>query len=111
MQNEEPVLRYGTTVPHDAGRESGHIPGIRFQCPVSRSNRSAARNRARSEKCGPMIWSDSGRPSEEKPDGTAMAGMPTRLAGAVKMSERYIDSGSSVFAPMANAGSGVVGVR
>ena len=58
-----------------------------------------------------MICSDSGKLSREKPDGTAIAGMPTRFAGAVKMSDRYIDSGSSVFAPILNAGSGVVGVR
>ena len=57
-----------------------------------------------------MSWSESGRPSFENPDGTAIAGMPTRFAGAVKTSLRYIDSGSPVFAPMGKAGSGVVGV-
>ena len=39
-----------------------------------------------------------------------MAGTPIRFAGAVKMSFKYIDSGSSVFAPISNADSGVVGV-
>ena len=38
---------------------------------------------ALSRKCGAMICRDSGRPPE-KPDGTAIAGMPTRFAGAVK---------------------------
>src|SRR5713226_1820298 len=87
-----------------------HIFGTCFQYPVSLSNAPAARKSALSAKCGAMICSESGRPSREKPDGIAMAGTPTRFAGAVKMSDKYIDNGSSVFAPILNAASGVVGV-
>src|SRR6266849_278888 len=87
------------------------ISGVLRQYSVSLSNAPAALSSALSRKCGAMICNDNGRPSGEKPDGIAMAGMPTRLAGAVKMSDKYIDSGSSVFAPILNAGSGVVGVR
>ena len=50
-----------------------------------------------------------GRPPAN-PHGTDRPGMPARLAGTVKMSARYIASGSAVFSPKRNAGEGVVGV-
>ena len=46
----------------------------------------------------------------ENPHGTLIAGRPVRLALTVKMSSRYIWSGSLVFSPSLNAGVGVVGV-
>ncbi len=42
--------------------------------------------------------------------GTDNPGMPARLAVTVKMSARYMASGSSAFSPSRNAGVGVVGV-
>jgi len=42
------------------------------------------------------------------PHGTEMAGIPARLAGTVRMSERYIERGS-VFSPSRNAMVGMVG--
>ena len=50
-----------------------------------------------------------GRPSV-KPQGMESPGMPARLAGTVKMSARYMASGSAVFSPKRNAVEGVVGV-
>src|SRR3954468_18702911 len=44
------------------------------------------------------------------PQGTLMPQMPARLQEIVKMSERYICSGSSDFSPTLNAAVGVVGV-
>ncbi len=43
------------------------------------------------------------------PYGMEIAGSPARFAETVKMSERYIVSGSLVFSPSLNAGVGVVG--
>ena len=56
--------------------------------------------------CTPM-----GSPLEVKPQGTEIPGIPARFAEIVKMSERYICMGSSVFSPILKAGVGVVGVR
>ena len=44
------------------------------------------------------------------PEGTAVAGTPARFAGVVKMSERYMASGSSTFSPSRKAADGAVGV-
>ena len=52
-----------------------------------------------------------GRPACVYPQGTEMPGMPARFVEIVKMSERYIWSGSSIFSPILKAGVGVVGVR
>ncbi len=51
-----------------------------------------------------------GSRADENPHGTLIAGRPVRLALTVKMSFRYICSGSLVFSPSVNAGVGVVGV-
>ncbi len=45
-----------------------------------------------------------------RPQGSDSAGRPARFAGTVKMSARYICSGSPVFSPRRKAGVGVVGV-
>ncbi len=52
-----------------------------------------------------------GSPPAVKPQGTEIPGIPARLVEIVKMSERYICIGSSVFSPILKAGVGVVGVR
>ncbi len=44
-----------------------------------------------------------------KPQGTEIPGIPARLAVTVKMSQRYIWSGSAVFSPDVKAGNGEVG--
>jgi len=54
--------------------------------------------------CRPM-----GRPVEEKPHGTDIPGIPARLADKVKMSDKYMVSGSSTFSPILNAGVGAIG--
>src|SRR6185312_4005484 len=77
--------------------------------PTWRSKALATRKTVASSKGRPMIWSDNGRPSSSEPEGTATVGSPTRLAGVVKMSERYMASGSSTFSPRRKAAVGVVG--
>ena len=48
-------------------------------------------------------------PLPSKPQGIDIAGAPVRLAATVKMSFKYISTGSSVFAPIGNAAVGAVG--
>jgi len=51
-----------------------------------------------------------GNPPLELPHGTEIPGIPANEAVTVKMSARYMESGSSDFSPNLNAGVGVVGV-
>jgi hypothetical protein len=46
-----------------------------------------------------------------RPIGIEIAGRPARFAVTVKMSDRYMATGSSTFSPALNAGLGVVGVN
>src|SRR5690606_5672210 len=62
-----------------------------------------------SENIGPTSWAPMGRPSD-RPTGRLRAGSAARLMEQVKMSARYIATGSAVFAPALKAGVGVVGV-
>ena len=62
-----------------------------------------------SSKCAAISCPPTGNPST-RPIGCDMAGMPARLAVAVKMSLRYISYGSDT-APSVNAVVGVVGVK
>ena len=64
-----------------------------------------------SSKCPAKNCTPIGRPAAVKPQGTEMPGFPARLVEMVKISERYICKGVSVFSPILNAGVGVVGVR
>jgi len=57
-----------------------------------------------------MSWPPIGRPLM-RPIGMEIAGRPARFAVTVKMSERYIATGSLSFSPALNAGVGVVGVN
>src|SRR3989344_5944764 len=61
---------------------------------------------------GLMNWTPIGNsfPSRNTvPNGTEIAGMPVRFAGAAKISSRYMDTGS-LFSPILKAALGVVGV-
>jgi len=51
-----------------------------------------------------------GMPSASKPQGNDSAGSPARLTEIVKMSDKYICSGSWVFSPILNAVVGAVRV-
>ena len=50
-----------------------------------------------------------GNPSAVKPPGTDIPGIPARFAESVKISDRYIARGSSVFSPIFQAAVGVTG--
>ena len=52
-----------------------------------------------------------GSPAWVKPQGREIPGIPARLAEMVKISERYMVRGSSVFSPSQKAGVGAVGVK
>ena len=59
-------------------------------------------------ECGASTWTPIGRPPDDLPNGTLMAGCPARFEATVKRSDRYIVSGSPVFAPSSKAVVGVV---
>src|SRR5437870_2352085 len=50
-----------------------------------------------------MSCKPTGSPDWSKPHGTTAAGRPASEAGTVKMSPRYIFTGSSILAPISNA--------
>src|SRR5262245_14621731 len=79
--------------------------------PAASSIARPTRNSVSSSNALPMSWSPSGVPSEDSPAGTLMPGRPAIFTVTVKMSLRYISSGSPDFSPSAKAGPGVVGVR
>ena len=58
-----------------------------------------------------QLNSDRESQSELNPAGRLIAGEPVRFAVMVKMSDRYIWSGSSLFWPNRNAGVGLVGIN
>ena len=65
--------------------------------------------RVSSSKCLVINCRPMGRPFDVKPQGTDIPGIPARFAEMVKMSDRYIFSGSSRFSPALNAGTGEMG--
>src|SRR3989338_4570287 len=69
----------------------------------------AARKITLSSKGLPISCTPIGRPDAVNPQGTESAGTPAKLAGIVKISERYIASGSVSFSPILKGGVGVVG--
>src|SRR5204862_1018185 len=83
-----------------SGRRVRHVVACSYACAT---RRIVASSNARPTRCRPI-----GRPVVEKPQGTETPGFPERFAGTVKMSFRYIASGSS-FSPCLNATPGVVG--
>jgi hypothetical protein len=58
----------------------------------------------------PVSWSPTGNLSLVKPQGMLIAGSPDRFALTVKMSARYICSGSDMRSPILNAAVGLVGI-
>src|SRR5436309_6411460 len=62
-----------------------------------------------SPSSGPRSCTARGSPDAESPTGTLKPGMPARFAPIVKMSLRYIASGSSVFSPIRNGNVGEAG--
>src|SRR5262249_31578615 len=62
-----------------------------------------------SESSGPRSCTALGRRRALSPTGTVSPGMPARLAPMVKMSLRYMASGSSTFSPSLNASVGAAG--
>src|SRR5579862_6470193 len=81
--------------------------------PESSAVSSAApiRNTLASSKARPITCNPSGKPSADKPAGTAIAGNPARLTGTVKTSFRYMAIGSSDCSSIANAAEGATGAR
>ncbi len=65
---------------------------------------------ASSSKCLPIIWRPIGKLSVVKPHGMDIAGTPAKFIEIVKISDRYIWSGSVAFSPILNAALGDVGV-
>ena len=63
-----------------------------------------------SSKAFPIIWRPKGWPFKSCPAGIDMAGNPAKLIGTVKISFKYIETGSSVFSPIEKAELGVDGV-
>ena len=59
----------------------------------------------------PIICKPSGYPLLSNPPGIEIAGKPARFTGTVKISFRYMDTGSSVFSPILKAELGVEGVN
>ena len=57
----------------------------------------------------PIIWKPTGRPFDIPP-GTEMPGIPAMFAGMVRMSLRYICTGSAIFSPILKATDGDVGI-
>src|SRR5438093_890882 len=91
------------------GLHAAFTSGRARWCGVARSYAAATRNIVRSWYELAMTWRPTGNPSES-PHGREMPGRPEMFTGRVKMSFRYIASGSFTFAPIANATVGDVGV-
>ena len=80
--------------------------------PAASSITCPAANSVSSSKARPMSCRPSGRPCASRPAGTAMPGRPAMFTVTVKMSFRYISTGSAApFSPIAKAADGVAGVR
>src|SRR5262249_1284949 len=90
---------------YDFGATVGHA--------VNRWYASAARSSVGSSNGRAVSWKPTGTrspPRSTNPPGTLIAGTPARFALTVKISARYICSGSSAFSPRPNGGMGLVGV-
>src|SRR5690242_11540362 len=79
-------------------------PGVARAC----SNAWPRRRIVPSSKWRPRICIPMGKPADS-PHGTEMPGIPVSEAVTVKISAKYIASGSSDFSPILNAGVGFVG--
>src|SRR5262249_24089321 len=102
----DPVGRVAPTPLRAPDRASSG--GFRSRHEVAPSYALATRRMVPSSKACPMIWSPMGNPVRVKPAGMERPGNPARLTGMVKMSFRYIWSGSSR-SPILKATPGGVG--
>jgi len=59
----------------------------------------------------PIICNPKGYPDASRPAGIDIAGKPAKFTGTVKMSFKYIETGSFFFSPILNAELGVEGVK
>ena len=76
--------------------------------PAACSMTAPSANNVSSSNGRPIICRPSGRPCASSPPGTEMPGSPAMFTVTVKMSLRYISTGSSrPFSPMAKAARGV----
>ena len=64
-----------------------------------------------SSKAFPIICSPKGYPFTSWPAGIEIPGKPAKFTGTVKISFKYIETGSFVFSPILNAELGVDGVN
>ena len=64
-----------------------------------------------SSKVLPIICNPNGYPLASWPAGIEIPGKPAKFTGTVKISFKYIETGSFVFSPILNAELGVDGVR
>ena len=62
-------------------------------------------------KALPIICNPKGYPAASWPAGMDIAGRPAKFTGTVKISFKYIETGSSFFSPILNAELGVDGVK
>src|SRR5258706_5509334 len=83
--------------------------GSSVRSPPTSSTRPA-RSSTGSASSGPSTWTARGNPAADRPAGTVSPGVPARLAPIVKMSLRYIASGSASFSPRRNASVGAAGI-
>src|SRR5712671_4387146 len=110
------ILGQHAALQRDCGEEnselhSGVSAGTRRCQSVACWYREATPSNRASEKWLPVSCRPTGSPFASKPQGIDSAGSPASGAGMVKMSFRYICTGSSDLAPMANAVVGAVGPR
>ena len=93
-----------------AGAAYHHFCGVK--CPAACSITAPSANSVSSANGRPTSCRPSGRPCASRPLGTEIPGSPAMFTVTVKMSLRYISTGSArPFSPMAKAADGVVGVR
>src|SRR6185312_11519656 len=108
----------GNVTPVGGGEDIGfghchhHLSGAK-STPRERSITRPAANRVSSSNGRPMSCRPSGRPAASLPAGTAMPGRPAMFTVTVKMSLRYILTGSALmsWSPTPKAADGVAGVR
>src|SRR3989344_793936 len=68
-------------------------------------------NNRSSLRLGPVNCIPIGNPFFVNPHGMDREGIPDRLDGAAKISDKYILIGSSTFSPIKNGGVGQTGIR
>src|SRR5262245_25488670 len=94
-----------------AARRPSHQRSGTTKRPAASSITWPTRNSVASSNGLPISCRPNGVASEESPAGTDMPGRPAMFTVTVKMSLRYICTGSPETSPMPKAGPGVVGVN